>query len=190
MRIDLSLSPRTLAGTAAVVTGVTLAAVGGLGLLTGGDEPAGPSARAAPALTPATPVPTARPELRRALQVLAGWDRARAAAYAAGDAQRLAGLYTPGSSARAADLALLEQYAAAGIRVRDLRMQLLALEVREAAPARLRLLVTDRVHDASATGPDGEVQLAPDDPSTRLVVLDGRPGGTWRVSAVRPRSGR
>lgn len=191
VRLDLVLPPRTLASLVAVVTGATLAAVGGFGLLTGGgDEPVVSSAHAAPALPSATPDPTARPDLRRALRVLAQWDRARAAAYAAEDAERLGELYTPRSTVRAADLALLERYAAAGVRVRDLRMQLLALEVLEAAPGRLRLLVTDRVQDASAVGRRGEVQLRADAPSTRLVVLHGTPGGTWRVSAVRPRSGR
>lgn len=132
---------------------------------------------------------TAHGDVRRAVRVLSRWDRARAAAYADGDRRRLADLYTRRSTARLADLALLEEYADRGLRVHDLRTQLLRLEVLHAAPRRLRLLVTDRAR-ARATRTGGVVLLRPSPAGTRVVVLRREPAGTWRVSAVRPRSGR
>jgi hypothetical protein len=73
--------------------------------------------------------------------------------------------------------------------VHDLTTQLLALEVLDSSPRRLRLLVTDRVQ-AKALGDDGVVPLRSHHPSTKVVVLHRWLAGTWRVSAVRPRSGR
>ena len=194
MRTERLPSPRALVALAVVVLGSSLTVVG----LAGSSTSSGPDAPVVPEQVPvAAPSVGAsgpRADLRRAVRVLTGWDRARASAYSAGDARRLGALYTPGSTARAADLALLEQYAGAGVRVRDLRMQLLALEVLAAGPRRLRLRVTDRVQAAAAEGPHGPVRLAEDARSTRVVVL-ARHGdeGTWRVhevlSAGRRRSG-
>ena len=189
MRIDLLLSPRRLTSLAAVAVGAALTLSGLTGLLgPDSEEPPPGSAPTSAAPAPRVQQAAAGDELRHALRVLNGWDRARSAAYEAGDSRRLGGLYTPRSPARAADLALLAGYAGQGIRVRDLRMQLLSLEVLEAAPRRLRLRVTDRVHGATAVGPQGGVRLRPDPPSTRVVVLvRAEPRGTWRVSAVRGR---
>lgn len=191
MRTDSVPSRWVLISLAAVAAGAVLGSVGAAGLLTeGAGHPAvtGQAAAVPPARVQQT---SARADVGRAVRLLAGWDRARAAAYASGDARRLAALYTRGSAARSADRAMLEEYADRGVRVRELRMQLLALEVLGATPRRMRLLVTDRVHDADAEGPRGEVRLRPDEPSTRVVVLVRRePGATWLVSAVRPRPGR
>ena len=49
------------------------------------------------------------------LQVLQDWDAAREAAYQAGDTSKLADLYTPGSSAAAQDVAILEAYRERGL---------------------------------------------------------------------------
>ncbi len=125
--------------------------------------------------------------------MLTRWDRARAAAYARDDRAALAALYPRRSAVGRADLALFDRYRAAGVRVRGLRMQLLAVEVLVARDDRLRVLVTDRVHGARAVGADGGVRRLPaDEPSTRLVGLRRDPGAPtgWVVSAVRPRSVR
>ncbi len=126
-----------------------------------------------------------------AAAVLTRWDRARAAAYAAQDREALASLYATGSAAGRADVALLDHYTAAGVRVADLRMQVLAVRVLRASAAELRLVVTDRVHTAHAVDPGGDVELPADEPSTRLIVLTRADTDLgWVVSAVRPRSDR
>lgn len=183
---------RTVLALTAVAVGATLMAVGAGGLLTG-PEPVAASAHQAAAVhvpdAPVAPVTRPRAGVRQAVRLLRAWDHARAGAYETSDDRRLAALYAPGADVREDDLALLAAYDARGVRVRSMRMQLLALEVLDSAPDRLRLLVTDRVQ-VSASGPDGPVGLRSDGPGTRVVVMVGEPGGTWRVSAVRPRSGR
>lgn len=183
---------RTLLALVAVALGATLTAVGAGGLLTGPERVAVAVREPAATAVPDEPlVADTRPRagVRQAVRLLRTWDHARAAAYEAGDVRRLSALYVPGADVREDDLALLAAYDARGVRVESMRMQLLALEVLASAPDRFRLLVTDRVH-VSATGPDGPVQLRPEGPGTRVVVMVREPGGTWRVSAVRPRSGR
>src|SRR5690349_11286330 len=54
------------------------------------------------------------PSGQRPAAVLAEWDAARAAAWAAGDAEALAGLYVDGSRTGAADTRLLRHYRARG----------------------------------------------------------------------------
>lgn len=122
-------------------------------------------------------LPQPRPEVAAA-SVLHDWDSRRAAAWAAGDARGLRSLYVPGSEAGRADVRMLSEWRRAGRRVDDLEMQLRCVAVRRAAPARLDLVVVDRVVTSR------------DRPSTwRLVLV--RSGGAWRmaqVSAVRTTS--
>ena len=125
----------------------------------------------------------------RALAVLDAWDLRRAAAWAAGDAERLAALYVPGSSAGAADVALLERYADRGLVVRDLRMQVLRVRVLTCRPRLVEVEVTDRLTGAvaaRATDPAALRALPADAATTRVLVLR-RVDGRWlmtRVSAV------
>jgi hypothetical protein len=135
------------------------------------------------------------PEERFALEVLHGWDRQRAAAWAAGDPDALARLYVPGSSAGAADVALLRRYAARGLSVRGLRMQLLRARVLVVRPRRVALEVTDRLTSAVAVRVDDVTASRPlpaDAASARFLELR-RFGDRWlmtRVSRPGSASGR
>ena len=127
----------------------------------------------------------AAPATRGPVAVLHAWDDRRARAWARGDVRALRSLYVPGSLGGRRDVAMLAAWNARGLRVRGLRMQVLAADVRTASRRRVRLVVTDRVADAVATGTGGAVPLPRDTASTRTVVLE-RVAGEWRVVAVRP----
>lgn len=131
------------------------------------------AARAAPS---AAPQPVA---------LLAAWDARRAAAWAAGDADALGRLYTPASAAGRADVAMLRRWSGRGLRVTDLRMQVLAVDVRAASPGRWELDVTDRLAGGVAVGAGRRTTLPRDGWSTRRIVVQ-RVAGAWRVAAVSP----
>ncbi|QZY30381.1 hypothetical protein [Nocardioides coralli] len=118
-----------------------------------------------------------------ALAVLRGWDRARAAAWRAGDPAALADLYTPGADAGRADRRLLAAYAGRGLRVAGMRMQVAEVEVVSAAPRRVEVVVTDRLVGATVVGRHGRTELPRDRWSRRHLVLV-RSGGRWRVERV------
>ena len=165
-------------GTLAVVAGSLWQALG----------PAGP----APASAPAATVPVARtaatvperaaPERR----VLTRWDARRASAWARGSVPDLRALYLPGSAAGRADVAALERYAARGLQVEGMRMQVLAWSVVATGPRRVVLRVTDRLVGGVAVRPDGTVlaRLPVDRPSERTLALVSR-GGRWVMATVR-----
>lgn len=121
-----------------------------------------------------------------AAAVLHAWDRRRAHAWATGDVQALADLYTPRSGAGRADVELLKQYLHRGLRVTGLRMQVFALRVLGHQPGRWRLRVTDRLARAVAVGVGGAVRLPKDSAATRVIGLVRGTDGRWRVAAVRP----
>ncbi len=147
---------------------------------------------ARPGQTPvAPPSPTqARPSAAQtsgtdsAAAVLAAWDARRSAAWAAGDVEALAGLYTAGSRTGTADVRLLGRYRDRGLTVDGLTTQLLAISVVQREPRRLVLDVTDRVVAGRAVGGTRPVALPTDRASTRRVVLV-RPGSTWLVAEAR-----
>jgi hypothetical protein len=118
-----------------------------------------------------------------ALAVLRAWDRARAAAWREGDVRALGRLYTTGSAAGRADRRLLAAYVDRGLRVTGMRMQVASVEVRDTTDDRIRLLVIDRLVDATARGGPVPVELPRDGWSRHRVVLV-RVGGLWRVSRV------
>jgi hypothetical protein len=141
---------------------------------------------------PSAPGPSGRPATetaageRYAVGVLHDWDARRAAAWASGDETALSGLYTPSSPAGAADVRLLRRYAARGLVVRDLRMQVLRARVLVRRPARLVIEVTDRVAAATAVRADDKTVRRPmpaDGPTTRRLVLR-RDAGDWRMDQV------
>ena len=125
-----------------------------------------------------------------AAAVLHAWDRRRARAWATGDAQGLADLYTVGSSAGRADVALLRSYVRRGLRVVGLRMQVFELRVLVHRPRGWRLRVTDRLARAVAVGPAERMRLPRDLASTRVITLLRGRDGEWRVSRVEPVPGR
>lgn len=117
------------------------------------------------------------------VRVLAAWDARRAVAWARADPVALRRLYVPGSAAGRRDVSMLEQYAARGLSVRGLTVQVLAWEVRARSPDQLRLRVTDRVVGGVVVGRRQTRSLPVDRPSRRDVLLVRR-AGVWVVAAV------
>lgn len=116
--------------------------------------------------------------------ILSLWDERRADAWAAGDLEALRGLYAAGSRAGAADVGLLRHYVERGLTVEGLTTQVLSLEVVRRTPARLVVVVTDRVVGGRAVGGAAPVPLPGDRASTRQVVLV-RAGEEWLVAEAR-----
>lgn len=165
---------------------VTIALVIGLtcGVVAVGVLPGGRRAPSAPTHVGGPPRPITGE--RYAVEVLHAWDARRAAAWAGGDARALSRLYVPGSPAGAADVALLRRYAARGLLVSELRMQVLSARVLVTRPRRLELEVTDRLARAVAVRADDATAARPlpvDGPTTRRLVLR-RHGSEWLMAAV------
>ncbi|HET6165843.1 MAG TPA: hypothetical protein VFE07_03380 [Marmoricola sp.] len=120
------------------------------------------------------------------LAVLHEWDERRAAAWSGGDGDALGRLYTRRSTAGAADVALLHRYAARGLRVQDMRMQVLGVRVLARRPRMIVLEVLDRLDDAVVTRPGDSSaarRLPSDGVTTHHLVLrlvDGR----WLMARV------
>jgi hypothetical protein len=122
-----------------------------------------------------------------ASDVLHEWDGRRAAAFARGDEVALRRLYVPGSTAGTSDVALLRAYDERGLRVRGMRMQLLAVRVLARGPRTWRLEVTDRLVGAVAVTHGRRYPLPRDRASTRVVELRLL-GDRWRVASVTDRA--
>lgn len=171
-----------LAGTVAVV--VTALAVVAVILVRG---PA-PSARTTPAAASAVAAPAAGPvpPVRDvgALAVLRGWDRARAAAWSAGDVGALRRLYLRGSVAGERDAAMLRSWSARGLRVEGMTMQVVAVEVRSRTPRRMVLVVTDRLVGARATRDRRRGRRLPGDAVSRRRLVLARQGDRWVVASA------
>lgn len=152
----------------------------------GDPQTAGPAPRRSPTTAP----PPAAAHGTGPAGVLAGWDRRRAAAWAAGDVARLRGLYVDRSRAGAADVRLLRSYVARGLRVEGLASQVLRLEVVDRGPRRLVLRVADRVVGGRAVGAGADPRVLPvGRPVERRVVL-ARVAGEWRVVEATEVTGR
>jgi hypothetical protein len=176
---------------AVVVTIVVVVA----GVLGAGARPPVPAAPPVPPGSPGTPgAPAAARPVAEAVvgpvvspvAVLAGWDRARSAAWAAGDVAALGRLYVPGSRAGERDQAMLRAWLRRGLRVRGMVMQVLAVELRARTERRMVLLVTDRLAGGSVPGAEA---LPRDGPTTRRLVFrwGGGPAGRWRLASARQR---
>lgn len=166
------MNPRRLALLLSV--GLTLVAVLA-GVTAVPDRGAPPAPRQVAAQVPAAV---------QAIEVLRGWDLRRSRAWASGDLRALRELYTPGSRTGRHDGAALAAYADRGLRVTGLRMQLLAVGVRDADEDGLVLAVTDRMQRAVARGAGTAVVLPRDEPSTWRVSLR-RLAGEWRIAEIR-----
>ncbi|MBA2464510.1 MAG: hypothetical protein H0V42_05985 [Nocardioidaceae bacterium] len=179
-------SPRVLATAIGVVVTVSL----GIGAVLGIGSPEGsdPVPRSA-ALSPARPTGDADPAASstgthgQAAEVLRDWDEARSSAYSRGSVAALRRLYVGGAGG--SDVRLLRDYARRGLRVEQMAVQVLALEVLRQAAAEWVLRVTDRLSRGVAVGSSIRWVLPRDQASTRRVRLV-RIGETWRVAAVRP----
>lgn len=132
------------------------------------------------------PVPVSQPAAVRPepLQVLHEWDAARAVAWEQADPVALAGLYLPGSATGAQDVAALNRYAARGVRLRGIRMQVLSARIVVKRAARMRLVVVERFAGAQAETSRGVRALPAGRPVRRVIDLR-RSAGRWLVAAVR-----
>lgn len=119
-----------------------------------------------------------------AVRVLHAWDVRRARAWAHGDTRALRRLYASGSRAGRADVAMLRAWLARGLRVREMRMQVVAAAVRVRDRSRVVVDVTDRLVGATTVAAGRRVPLPRDVPSRHTVVLV-RVAGAWVVRAVR-----
>lgn len=122
------------------------------------------------------------PAASAALRVLHRWDDARAAAWVGEDRAALRSLYVPGSSAAAADVRRLGDYAARGIRVVVLRTQIFSVRVLARGPRRLQLDIVDR-SIGSGVGRTRCVALPVRRPRLRTVDF-WRRHGRWLVASV------
>lgn len=118
-----------------------------------------------------------------ALRALHGWDERRAEAFARGDEAALRRLYAAGSRTGRADVALLRSYARRGLRVEDLDMQVIRLEVDHSSAEALDLVVVDRVTGARAVGGGHSIALPVDRASSRRIEMV-RQQGEWLVDEV------
>ncbi len=130
-----------------------------------------------------TAAPASVPARSQALDVLHGWDDARSHAWARGDVAALRRLYVAGSAAGRADVRLLRRYLARGLVVRQLRMQVFAVQVMRRDDGILRVRVTDRVAGGVAVAGRHRLRLPVDRPTARTIVLR-RVAGAWRVASV------
>ncbi|KRF11397.1 hypothetical protein ASG90_16725 [Nocardioides sp. Soil797] len=121
---------------------------------------------------------------RSAREILADWDRGRAAAYSSGRPGALRSLYTAASHSGDADVRLLRGYLSRGLRVEHLRMQVLAFRVLRRTPTRLVLQVTDRLSGAVAVQGKDRTPLPADRADDRRITMTHH-GDTWLVDEVR-----
>ena len=149
-RLVLLLAVGVLAATAAV--------------LVRGVSPGPPTASAS-----ATSV--SAPAHSRALRVLHHWDRRRARAWQEGSVRRLRALYVPGSEAGRTDRAMLLAYRERGLRVEDMRRQVLGIEVVGSGRRALTVDVTDRLANAVAVGHGTRTRLPRGTLATRTLTF-------------------
>lgn len=173
-------------GARAVIVGTTVVLLLAAALVVlatrpqpGGTTAAGPVAVVAPGARDVSVVRAVG-----SLAVLREWDRARAAAWAAGDPGALRRLYTRDSAAGRADVGMLRRWAARGLRVEGMAMQVLAVELHRRTDRRLVLVVTDRLVGAEAVGPDRQRRVLPRDSASRRRLDFRRVGGEWRLASV------
>ncbi|WP_372728454.1 hypothetical protein [Nocardioides sp.] len=159
---------------------VTALAVG-LGVLVTSPVPEPVASTRGPTLSPAESPPGRAPY---AVAVLHAWDVRRARAWQAADPAALRRLYVPGSTAGERDVRMLAAWRSRGLRVQQLRTQLVAVRVRAARARRLVLVVTDRVVGEAVSSGGVRTALPRDRASTRVVSLR-LVAGRWRVASVR-----
>jgi len=106
--------------------------------------------------------------------VLRDLDERRARVFARADADGLIAVYLRGSSALREDEADVARLAAAGLRARGLRMVIGSVRVRETAPSRVVLEVSDRMPPYDIVDRSGRV----------VRTVPGRGNRPWRVTLV------
>ena len=123
----------------------------------------------------------ARPVLQQLL-------RARAVAYARGDAAALSNVFVRGSSVLRRDQALLRAWSRRGLAVRGAVVRVRSVHTLDARPGRLVVRTVDRLGPVRAAWGDRFVRLPRDRLSRhRIVLLRG--AERWRIAAVQALSG-
>ena len=180
--------PRWALPAAAAV--VLLAVAGGGGWWLGRTaEP--PSAAVLPA---AGGTPSASPDAAADVQPEPDWrqvldelDAARADAFERGDVDRLADVYAEGSEAFAADTARLRALVAEERSATGLRHDVRSVEVQEATPTSVRLLVVDTLAAHEVRAADGSVvQGVPARGERPYLVELVRTDQGWRLASITP----
>lgn len=132
---------------------------------------------------------TAPSSVVRAAQVLAAWDRARAAAWARGDPIALVALYARSSATGARDVADLSRWHERRLRVVGLRQQVARLRVLVARPRRVVVEATERTVDATAVARHRRTAL-PDSAWATHRIRFRRVDGRWVVVEVKAQPAR
>jgi hypothetical protein len=118
------------------------------------------------------------------VDVLAGLDAARSAAFGSGDRAALREVYVGGSPALETEARLIRRYAREGLRVEGLLMDVGDVRLLEARRDRVVLRVRDRVAGGALVDAAGsESELAEDAWSSHRITLRQVAGG-WRIAAV------
>lgn len=120
---------------------------------------------------------------RSPVAVLQQWDRLRAQAWVAGDAEGLHALYVRGSRAGERDVAMLRRWQERGVRIVELEVQVLRGRVVARAPGRLTVEVSERLARATASVGERRWALPVGSVTERRVTL-WRVAGEWRVARV------
>lgn len=177
--MSTSTESRHTSTTVTAASVAVLVAVTALALTTWWHDPASVDT----AHDPAEPTAATASDAR-AVDVLRAWDRARAAAWADGDAAALAELYVRGSTAGEQDVAMLRRWTERGLRVHGMRMQVLRVDVRTRSERRLVLWVTDRLTGAVAVrGSDDTTWRLPADRADTRRLVFRRTAGSWRLAS-------
>jgi hypothetical protein len=123
--------------------------------------------------------------------VLSGLNTARGQVLGVADERQLATVDAPGSSAYAADLALVRALAARGAVGREVRTDIVSVTVRSAGADRADLTVVDVLRPytiVAVSGPQRGVilerRLGRSARTTAVVLV--RAAGSWRVAEVQP----
>lgn len=120
---------------------------------------------------------------RSPVAVLQQWDRLRAQAWAAGDAETLRALYVRGSRAGERDVAMLRRWRERGVRIVELEVQVLRGRVVARSPRRVTVEVSERLARATASAGERRWTLPVGSVTVRRVTL-WRVAGGWRVARV------
>ena len=177
-RQGLAVLGGALAVTTAAVTGIAWAGSGS------GSAPARGLVPAAGAPAGGSPATAALPT-RSWAAVLGSLDARRSAAYATGDPQRLAGVYTAGSPAGRRDAAELAGLRGAGLRAEGMRLRILQVTELRRTDRHVRLRVVDvlRRHRL-VDGSGAVVERRPGRTAATWSVTLARDEGRWRVYDV------
>jgi hypothetical protein len=184
--VPQSGSRRRSLAVAGVVAGLLLAA-GVAGWLSGRSGPvqlASVEAATPAATASAAPPASATPDWRSILDAV---DRARAGAFASGDAAALTGVYAPASPLLAADRAAITRLTAAGQQARGVRHTIRDVAVTSLDDKRAVLRVVDELSAYEVVDASGRVvsPTAPRAAKAYVVRLVNTRAG-WRLAAITP----